>query len=88
MKLSDGDISTLVQLFNDIVFGVLGLKDDENESEKSMKAISGLMDMVLEARATAKQNKDWTTSDKIRDHLTELGIKVKDTKDGVEWTLE
>ena len=88
LKLSDGDISTLVQLFNDIVFGVLGLKDDENESEKSMKAISGLMDMVLEARATAKQNKDWTTSDKIRDHLTELGIKVKDTKDGVEWTLE
>ena len=61
---------------------------DENESEKSMKAISGLMDMVLESRATAKQNKDWTTSDRIRDHLTALGIKVKDTKDGVEWTLE
>ncbi|MBS7289427.1 MAG: cysteine--tRNA ligase [Bacteroidales bacterium] len=88
LKLSEGDINTLVQLFNDIVFGVLGLKDDENESEKSMKAISGLMDMVLEARATAKQNKDWTTSDRIRDHLTALGIKVKDTKDGVEWTLE
>ena len=88
LKLSEGDINTLVQLFNDIVFGVLGLKDDENESEKSMKAISGLMDMVLESRATAKQNKDWTTSDRIRDHLTALGIKVKDTKDGVEWTLE
>ena len=88
LKLSEGDINTLVQLFNDIVFGVLGLKDDEDESEKSMKAISGLMDMVLEARATAKQNKDWTTSDRIRDHLTALGIKVKDTKDGVEWTLE
>ena len=88
LKLSEGDINTLVQLFNDIVFGVLGLKDDENESEKSMKAISGLMDMVLEARAAAKQNKDWTTSDRIRDHLTALGIKVKDTKDGVEWTLE
>ena len=88
LKLSEGDINTLVQLFNDIVFGVLGLKDDKNESEKSMKAISGLMDMVLEARATAKQNKDWTTSDRIRDHLTALGIKVKDTKDGVEWTLE
>ena len=88
LKLSEGDINTLVQLFNDIDFGVLGLKDDENESEKSMKAISGLMDMVLEARATAKQNKDWTTSDRIRDHLTALGIKVKDTKDGVEWTLE
>ena len=88
LKLSDGDIQTLVQLFDDVVFGVLGLKDDENESEKSMKAIAGLMDMVLESRATAKQNKDWATSDKIRDALTALGIKVKDTKDGVEWTID
>ena len=88
IKLSQGDIDTLVQIFDDIVFGVLGLKDDENESDKSSKAISGLMDMVLESRATAKQNKDWATSDKIRDSLLALGIKVKDTKDGVEWTLE
>ena len=88
IKLSQGDIDTLVQIFDDIVFGVLGLKDDENESDKSIKAISGLMDMVLESRATAKQNKDWATSDKIRDSLLALGIKVKDTKDGVEWTLE
>ena len=46
------------------------------------------MTMVLEAGATAKQTKDWTSSYRIRDHLTALGIKVKDTKDGVEWTLE
>ena len=88
VKLSQGDIDTLVQIFDDIVFGVLGLKDEENESDKSNKAIDGLMGMVLEARATAKQNKDWATSDKIRDSLLAIGIKVKDTKDGVEWTLE
>ena len=43
--------------------------------------------MVLEQRAKAKAEKDWTTSDHIRDSLNELGIKVKDTKDGVEWSL-
>jgi cysteinyl-tRNA synthetase len=87
VKLSKGDIDTLVQLFDDIVFGVLGLQDEE-ESGKAMKTISGLMDMVLESRAAAKAAKDWTTSDHIREALATLGIKVKDTQDGAEWTLE
>ena len=87
MSLSKADLDTLCQLFDDIVFGVLGLKD-EDDSGKSGKTIAGLMDMVLESRAAAKAAKDWTTSDHIRDALTALGIRVKDTKDGVEWTLE
>ena len=87
LKLSKGDIETLVQIFDDIVFGVLGLQDEE-ESGKAMKTIAGLMDMVLESRAAAKAAKDWATSDHIRDALSTLGIKVKDTQDGAEWTLE
>ena len=46
------------------------------------------MEMVLEQRAAAKAAKDWTTSDHIREKLTALGIKVKDTKDGVEWSID
>ena len=87
IKLSEGDIQTLCQLFDDVVFGVLGLKDEETGSEGARKVIDGLMDMVLEQRAAAKAAKDWTTSDHIRDALKALGIQVKDTKDGVEWTL-
>ncbi|MBO4611081.1 MAG: cysteine--tRNA ligase [Bacteroidales bacterium] len=86
VKLSEGDIQTLVQLFDDVVFGVLGLRDDEGAGAGS-KVIEGLMDMVLEERAKAKAAKDWATSDHIRDSLAALGIKVKDTKDGVEWSL-
>ena len=86
IKLSEGDIQTLVQLFDDVVFGVLGLRDDEASGANS-KVIEGLMGMVLEERAKAKAAKDWATSDHIRDVLNELGIKVKDTKDGVEWSL-
>ena len=85
-KLSKGDLDTLVQLFDDIVFGVLGLRDEESAGGNS-KVIEGLMQMVLEERAKAKAAKDWATSDHIRDSLNELGIKVKDTKDGVEWSL-
>ncbi len=88
LTLSENDVKTLVQLFNDIVFGVLGLVDDSGSNAQTTKTISGLMDMVLQARATAKAAKDWTTSDHIRDSLKALGIVVKDTRDGVEWTLE
>ena len=88
ISLSKGDIETLVQIFGDIVFGVLGLCDDEASEGSSGKVIAGLMEMVLEQRKVAKANKDWATSDKIRDSLKAIGIQVKDTKDGVEWTLE
>ena len=88
LVLGKGDIETLVRLFDDIVFGVLGLLPEEEESGKAGKTIAGLMDMVLEQRAAAKAAKDWTTSDHIRDALKTLGISVKDTKEGVEWTLE
>ena len=88
-KLTNGDIETLLQIFNDIVFGVLGLKDESTaESGKGQEVVSGLMEMVLEERAKAKAAKDWATSDAIRDHLKALGISVKDTKDGAEWTIE
>ena len=88
LALGKGDIDTLVQLFDDIVFGVLGLLPEEEESGKADKTIAGLMDMVLEQRAAAKAARDWTTSDHIRDALKALGISVKDTKEGAEWTLE
>ena len=87
IALSDGDVSTLVQVFNDIVFGVLGLCDERISSENGGKVIAGLMDMVIEQRAAAKAAKDWAASDRIRDSLKALGITVKDTREGVEWTI-
>ena len=43
--------------------------------------------MLLQQRMTAKANKDWATSDRIRNELTALGFEVKDTKDGFAWRL-
>ena len=85
VKLATEDLKALCQIFDDIVFGVLGLQDENSAAASDV--IDGLMKMVLEQRAKAKAEKDWTTSDHIRDSLNELGIKVKDTKDGVEWSL-
>ena len=43
------------------------------------------MDLVLELRQQARENKDWTTSDLIRDGLKHAGISVKDGKDNTSW---
>ena len=87
LKLAQSDLDTLCQIFDDVVFGVLGLKDEGAGDSTSSKVIDGLMGMVLEQRAAAKAAKDWAVSDHIRDTLKALGIQVKDTKDGVEWTI-
>ena len=88
LRLSQNDLKALVQLYDDVLFGVLGLVDEELAQGASSKVVAGLMDMVLEQRAKAKAAKDWSLSDHIRDSLSALGIKVKDTKDGAEWSLE
>ena len=77
------------QLFDEIVGGVLGLKDEEaGASGKAEKALEGVMQLVLDARKTAREEKNWAESDRIRDTLAAFGIAVKDTKDGATWTLE
>jgi len=89
VTLDKSDLQTLVDLFDNIVFGVLGLRDDEgSEGGKLTGTIDGLVNMVLEQRKAAKAAKDWATSDRIRDDLKALGIQIKDTKEGTEWTLE
>ena len=67
---------------------ILGLKAEKSGTNDEREAAFGkVMDMVLELRAKAKADKDWATSDKIRDELAAAGFEVKDTKDGVTWKL-
>ena len=86
-KLSAGDVAMICRIFDEILFDVLGIRDESASGDSSAKVIDGLMQMILQERAEAKAAKDWTRSDKIRNALTELGITVKDTKDGVEWNM-
>lgn len=70
----------------DVVLGeLLGLEPEEASSGKEL---SGVMDLVLELRGAAKANKDWATSDVIRDRLVAAGIEVKDGKEGSSWQLK
>ena len=87
--LSAEDLSALGKLFDDVVFGVLGLRDEEAAAGgKAEKALEGAMTLVLEERAKARAEKNWAESDRIRDILKAAGIAIKDTKEGAEWILE
>ena len=69
-------------------FDLLGLKNEKGDNNVAREEAYGkVVDMVLELRAKAKADKDWTTSDRIRDALAAAGFEVKDTKDGVTWKL-
>lgn len=84
-SITAADLERLTTLIETIVFDVLGLRD-EKDGEGEM--VAPLVGMLLEMRNEAKADKNWAASDKIRDSLAAIGIRVKDGKEGSEWELE
>ena len=83
-------LEELTKVFELFTFDLLGLKSSvsgQNEGAAREEAFGKVVDMLLEQRMKAKANKDWATSDMIRDQLAALGFEVKDTKDGFTWKL-
>ena len=86
--LSQADIDTLKATFETYLFNVLGMRDDAAGGDNvNLEPYRKAVDLLLEMRKNAKTNKDWATSDLIRDRLNEAGFDVKDTKDGFEWKV-
>ena len=79
------ELSDVLKLF---AFDLLGLQSEKDANNVAREEAYGkVVNMVLDLRAKAKADKDWATSDKIRDALAAAGFEVKDTKDGVTWKL-
>ncbi|MDE5812015.1 MAG: cysteine--tRNA ligase [Muribaculaceae bacterium] len=87
---TQADIDSLKSLFDTFFFGILGVKDEmaAGADGVAMKPFEDAVDLLLEIRSQAKKNKDWATSDAIRNGLSAIGFNVKDTKDGFEWSLK
>ncbi|HOG36722.1 MAG TPA: cysteine--tRNA ligase [Paludibacteraceae bacterium] len=83
--LSAADLAELKEVFHLFIEDILGLRTEVEST--SNDAYKKAIDLLLNIRMQAKQNKDWATSDKIRNELTALGFTIKDTKDGFEWSL-
>ena len=84
--LSADDLAELQSVFHLFVEDLLGLQTADSLGT-GLEAYKKAVDLLLDIRMEAKRNKDWTTSDRIRNELAAIGFEIKDTKDGVEWRL-
>lgn len=83
-KLTAADISSLRELFSLFIHDLFGLRTEESAGNDKL---AGVLTLLLEMRQEAKARKEWSVSDRIRDRLNELGITVKDRKDGYDWEI-
>ena len=83
--LTQESLDLLKNTFSAFVFDVLGLEDQTEES--GGKKLDDVMQMLISMRAKARADKDWKLSDQIRDQLAEVGIQLKDGKDGTSYSL-
>lgn len=81
-KINETELEKLKTLMNDFVFNVFGLKDEDTSNTE----LNEVLDMVIALRKDAKENKDYATSDQIRIGLQNIGIQLKDSKEGTTWS--
>jgi cysteinyl-tRNA synthetase len=80
-NISAAELEKLKKLINDFVFDIFGLKDEDSSNTE----LNSVLDLVIDIRKSAKENKDYATSDKIRVGLHGMGILLKDSKEGTTW---
>jgi cysteinyl-tRNA synthetase len=78
-SISAETFALLQKQFRTYIEDILGLKDI---SEANNDKLQGVLQLLIDIRKEAKGKKDFTTSDKIRKQLAEMGILIKDEKDG------
>ncbi len=80
-------IQHLQTAITSLIEDVLGLLPESATQDNGADSLlDGVMHLLLDLRQEARSNKDWATSDKIRDGLQEIGIQVKDGKEGASWS--
>jgi len=77
--ISPATLQLMQRYFTDYVENILGLKPETLGDDSKL---SGVMELLIDIRRDARSRKDYATSDKIRNQLQQLGIVLKDEKDG------
>jgi cysteinyl-tRNA synthetase len=76
-------LKTQLKIYIEDILGLQGINESDNSK------LQGIMQLLIDIRKEAKRKKDFTTSDKIRNQLAEMGIMLKDEKDGgMSYTFE
>jgi len=80
-RINAKDLELLKSVMQEFLFDVFGLKDEDSSNAE----LNDVLDLVIDVRKSAKENKDYATSDKIRIGLQSMGILLKDSKEGTTW---
>nr|WP_297783732.1 cysteine--tRNA ligase [uncultured Allomuricauda sp.] len=84
--ISKEDKDILANSLKAFVYDVLGIENQSMTKDDS-NTLNGVMELLIDIRNEARAKKDFATSDKIRNQLVELGIQIKDGKDGTTFSV-
>ncbi len=84
LNISEVDLQRLKSLYQTYVFDILGL---QKEAEASSEKIDGVMSVLIDLRNQAKADKNYALSDAIRKKLSDVGIELKDGKEGTTYSF-
>ena len=87
VSITSEDLEQLKTTMSDFIFEVLGLVDIHVAANDSSEKLSGTVELLIKLRAEARANKDFATSDQIRDELQKMGIQLKDGKEGTTFSV-
>ena len=85
-SITASDLEILETTLKEFTFDILGIKNGKSENKSSEK-LEGVVEILIGMRNDARANKNWGLSDKIRDKLLEIGIQLKDGKDGTSFSI-
>jgi cysteinyl-tRNA synthetase len=85
-SISAASLASITNHLHTFIFEILGLRP-EAQSAADAGILPGVMELLINLRQEAKKNKDFALSDRIRDELGQLGIAIKDRKDGADWEV-
>ena len=79
---------TLSKMMPEFIHEVLGIATEQKTSSDTTLKLTGAVDLLIKLRNKARENKDFETSDQIRDQLMESGIQLKDGKEGTTFSID
>ncbi|TVQ78942.1 MAG: cysteine--tRNA ligase, partial [Flavobacteriales bacterium] len=88
LGVDSDNLDKLKTFINSFVFDVLGLRDIRSVHSANTVALDAALEVLIELRNQARNDKNWALSDAIRDRLKEKGIELKDGKEGTTYSLK
>jgi cysteinyl-tRNA synthetase len=85
-RISHEDLTRFQTVFNAFVFDVLGLEDTVGNDHSAQ--LEGSIELLIQLRKDAREQKNWALSDQIRDALLELNIQLKDGKEETSYIIQ